>query len=379
MSTSRTPALAPARGASSLSLLSPLRTRLAAGALLLCALPAGCGDSGPSSGATGTIEVGITGEDAAVSGLPFTDKPAADQIVLVDGWSLKFERWLVSVENIRLNQPGKDPAQQQIVGDAVASQAGPWLVNVVRDERPALTAFSAQANGQPFDTTVRYAFSFDLSPAKASAKRVNLDASDDAAVAEMTQRGWSNYVEVTATHAPYAATDDMAFKDYPTRVNFKLGWGGAVSYLNCSNPDNGTDEEQNRGVQPSQSGVKRADIFLHVEHPFWDTLTVENPGTRFDAIAARATTRTEGGQVVGDVTMDDLAGALVTKLTTKAGADVKDRTVPGLIAGYTRKTGALAYDPKGTAGITDLKQFITYSSQAFAHLNGEGLCYVKRN
>lgn len=281
-------------------------------------------------------------------GLPFTKLPAAEQVVLVDGWSIKFERWLTSVENIR-----------------------------TRVEKAPLTSFAAQMNGKPFDTTVRYAFSFDLSPVEASTQPVNLDASDEAALAEMWQRGWSNYVEITATHGPYDPADDMSFKDYPTKVRFKLGWGGAVSYLNCSNPDNGSDEQTNRGVQPAKGGKKNADIYLHVEHPLWDQLNVENPPVRFDAIAARATTKMESGQLVGEVTMDDLAGVAVSRLTDKAGAEVKDRTVPGLLKDYVRKTGALSYSPNG-ASVSDLKQFITYSAQALAHLNGEGICYVQR-
>lgn len=336
----------------------------------------GCG-AGETDSAAGTIDVGITGEEAVQDGLPFTKMPAAEQIVLVDGWSIKFERWLTSVENIRLSEPGKDPAQQQVIGETVALQPGPWVINLTRAEKTPLASFAAKMNGKPFDTTVRYAFSFDLAPAKASAKRMNLDASDEAALAEMQQRGWSNYVEVTATHDPYDAMDDMSFRDYPTKVRFKLGWGGTVSYLNCSNPDNGGDEQANRGVQPAQGAKKNADIYIHIEHPFWDQLNVENPPSRFDAIAARAVTKMEAGQLVGDVAMDDLAGVPVSRLVNKAGAEVKDRTVPGLVKDYVRKTGALAYSPNG-ASVSDLKEFITYSAQSMAHLNGEGICYVQR-
>ena len=75
--------------------------------------------------------------------------------------------------------------------------------------------------------------------------------------------------------------------------------------------------------------------------------------------------------------MDDLAGVSLSRLVNKAGAEVKDRTVPGLIKDYVRKAGALAYSPNG-AVVADLKEFITYSAQSMAHLNGEGICYVQR-
>ena len=347
-------------------------------ALALSALIQGTGcDAGETGSGAGSIDVGITGEEAVQDGLPFTKMPSAEQIVLVDGWSIKFERWLTSVENIRLSEPGKDPAQQQIIGETVALQPGPWVINLTRQEKAPLASFAAKMDGKPFDTTVRYAFSFDLTPVKTGAKRVSLDASDEAALAEMQQRGWSNYVEVTATHDPYDAMDDMSFRDYPTKVRFKLGWGGTASYINCSNPDNGSDEQANRGVQPAQGAKKNADIYIHIEHPFWEQLNVENPPARFDAIAARATTKMEAGQLVGDVGMDDLAGVSISRLVNKAGADVKDRTVPGLIQNYVRKAGALAYNPNG-ATVSDLKGFVIYSAQSMAHLNGEGICYVQR-
>ena len=193
---------------------------------------AGCGSTTTSDppGAR-TIAVGITGEDTAAAGFPFKASPADGELVLVDGWSLSFKRWLTVVGNVRLNQPGKDPAQQQLVGELVAQQAGPFVVDLVRQTVTPLFKFTAATGGAALDTQTRYAFSFDLLPATSAAQKIGLDTAADAAIAEMTQKGWSNYVEVVATHAPYDAVRDgnAAFMNYPTTVNFKLGWGGTTS------------------------------------------------------------------------------------------------------------------------------------------------------
>lgn len=342
----------------------------AVASLSLCASP-GCG----GEVASGPIEVGITGEDEVRQGLTFNAMPQPDELVFVDGWTLRFDRWLTVVGGVRLNQPGRDPAQQQIVGDAVAAKSGPWVASLTRGDFIPITQIDRPDAGGGFDTKVRYAFSFDLVPATAGVMKLNLDASDEAALQEMIRRGYSTYAEVTATHPPYAVGDDPVFALYPTTVKFTLAWGGSVSYINCANPDNGTDEGANRGVQPRQDASRRAGIHMHIEHPFWDTLNTENPPLRFDAIAARARLQMVGGEMVGTVGMDDLEGSMVSRLLDLAGKPVPDRCA---VQGCQRKTGALFYDPMGATRVETLKSFLIYSSQAMAHLNGEGLCYVER-
>lgn len=334
-------------------------------------LGAGCGGTTSS----GPIEVGITGEDEVREGLPFTATPRPDELVFVDGWSVKFDRWLTVVGSVRLDQPGRDPAQQQIVGSSVARKDGPWVVNLTKADSIPLTRFERADDGSSFDTKVRYAFSFDLSPARSGATKVNLDAADEPALAEMIQRGYSNYAEITATHAAYVAGDDPVFQRYPTTLKFTLGWGGDVSYINCENPDNGGEAQASRGVQPRQDGARSATIHMHVEHPFWEALNTENPPLRLDPIAARAATQLTGMDRSGTVSIGDLEGSLVSRLTDTMGSAVPDRCA---VQGCQRKTAALGYDPMGASGVETLRKFVIYSAQAMAHLNGEGLCYVQR-
>lgn len=339
---------------------------------LLGTLAAGCGRT-PS----GPIEVSITGEEAVVDGLIYKQAPVAGTLVFVDGWTVKFSRYLTVISNIRLAQPGSDPGQQQIVGPTVAESRSPMVVDLVKGLSVPLTRFSEQLDGQPFDTTTRYAFSFDVVPYSTLAMQKNLtaDAATTAALALMQQRGYSTYLEGEATHAPYDPGDPAIFQSFPTRVRFQLGFGQEVSYLNCSNPDNGGDEAANRGIQPRQDGVATAKIAMHVEHTFWDKLNVENPSLRFDPLAARSVVTQQGGELVGALDMDALMGVPVSALVDRNNQPVLDR---GSVAGYVRKPGPLAYDTNGTPGVSTLRAFAIFSSQAMAHLNGEGLCYVSR-
>lgn len=349
----------------------PLRSLLPA-ALLPLALAA-CGETADEPNGARTIEVSITGEEAATEGIVFDPMPKEGAVVFLDGWTIKFDRWLVALKAVRLNEPGPDPAQQQKVGALVAQTEGPWLINLTRPEAGELTplsTFARKGDGGSFDTTLRYAFSFDTAPATVASRRMNLSAEDQGAADTMVQQRLTHYVEGTATHA---ADSSPEFMGYPTTIKFRFGWGGQVSYLNCSNPDNGNDETQNRGVQPRKDRAQRATLTMHLEHPFWDKLNVEDPPLRFDPIAARARPGAMGAPA--EVTLDDLDGSLVTTLKDRDGQGVPDR---GQLPGYTPKMGPLSYDVNGASGVTTLKEFVIYAAQSMAHLNGEGLCYVER-
>jgi hypothetical protein len=224
-------------------------------------------------------------------------------------------------------------------------------------------------DGKGLDTRTRYAFSYEIAPAAAGARQVNIAAQDGTLVEAMVRGGLAHYVEGVATYEGARFTE---WRDFPTRVRFHFGWGGAVSYLNCANPDNPGSDAENRGVAPRRDGPQRAVLTMHLEHLFWDQLGVENPALRFDPMAARAAPRPAMDPLV---TLEDLAASQITNLTDRNGQGVKDR---GQLPGYTPQMATLRYDAAGVPGITNLRQFAVYSAQAMAHLNGDGLCYVHR-
>nr|MBK7070434.1 hypothetical protein [Deltaproteobacteria bacterium] len=217
---------------------------------------------------------------------------------------------------------------------------------------------------------MRYAFSYDGVAATPGATNVNLDAAGVALYEQMIRRGWSQYIEGTATYRGAATGLAPAFADYPTAVTFRLGWAAPAQYINCYNPENGGDEMP--GVQPSASTAARAQITFHMDHLFWGALGVENPPLHFDQYASRA--RTTAG--VSEVTLDDLQGVAPTNLLDRMMRPVPDRGAQTM--GYTpRSASALSFDLGGTSGIRDLRDFVTFSARSYGHLNADGLCFVR--
>jgi len=331
-----------------------------------------------TTSAARTIHVAITGEGEAQNGFDYTASPPMGERVVVDGWQLRFDRVIATVANVRLNRPGTSPSDRTVVGDAVYTSPAAFAVNVARmgtltgtdgDTSIPLMVIPAGTSG-PLDPTVRYAFSYDLVSARASATNVNLDGGDVTAYQEMLTRGWTWLFEGTATYQGAAPAAGSAFASFPTTVRFRFGFGAEARYINCDNPDNGGDDLP--GVAPNASRAVTAQITLHVDHLLWGALGVEDPPLRFDHIAARA----RGAGTMGEVTLDDLMGVVPTNLRDRMNRAVADRGAQTM--GYTaRNPNALSFDLGGNTGITDLRDFLAFSQRASGHLNGEGLCAVR--
>lgn len=324
-----------------------------------------------------TIQVSLSSEALGQQGFAYTSTPAEGDPVFVDGWSVVFSRILVTVGNVRLHRPGSTPTDPSSVGAVVAADArsfaveahaaGP-LTGAGGGEETAipLMVFRAPDGGGSLETTVRYAFSYDVVPATARAVNVNLTADDATAYDEMIRRGWSTLVEGTATYAGAAPDATSPLREYPRAVPFRFGYGAPAQYVNCKNPDNGGEETP--GVQPSASGAARAQITFHTDHFFWSALGVEDPPLHFDPMAARM-------QGAGPLTLDDLATVPVTNLTDRMMRPVPDRGAQ--TRGYTPRGATLNYDTGGVSGVNDLRDFVVYSARAAGHLNADGLCFVR--
>lgn len=328
-----------------------------------------------------TVQVSISSEDLGQSGFDYTATPSDGAIVFVDGWELRFSRIVLTVANLRLNQPGTVPTDQGSVGAAVATVPGRFAVDLQKagqltgaggapETAIPLAVVTSPAAGGSLDPTVRYAFSYDAVAASGAAINVNLDAAGVAAYEQMIRRGWTEYVEGTATYRGAAPAAGSPFADYPTTVTFRFGWSAPAQYVNCNNPDNGGGEVP--GVQPSATGSARAQITFHMDHLFWGALGVEDPPPHFDQFAARA--QAVGG--VSVVTLDDAMGVVPTNLVDRMMRPVPDRG--GQTMGYTpRNAAALSLDLGGNSNIRDLRDFATFSARAGGHLNADGLCFVR--
>jgi hypothetical protein len=347
----------------------------------------------PAEPGPGGFWVTVSGEDLALLGYDFgaSSRADGDPPAFVDGWALRFEHVIVTVGELRIQQnPDRDAADPFDLGPLVAAAAGPWAVDVSigggvtgksgsPDERTvAIAAFAEQDSGQPFDGAERYAFSYDLVPAAADARRVNLDAEGAALYTQAIAQGWSMILAGTASYQGPAPEPGSVFERLPLEVEFTLGLANPSSYVNCRNTDLlAAGGEFPRGIQANAGGTTIVQLTLHTDHAFWDRLNVEGTPLHFDPIAARASS--DGPPATpGQVDIDDLANADVSALTTRDGAPLPWRSV---VPDYTAPPGQMSYDANGTAfsAPNSLAAYLAYSAASGGHLNADGECEVRNN
>lgn len=353
------------------------------------------GEGGPGPGKKNGFQITVSGEDLANLGYDFaTDSKAnGDPPAFVDGWAVKFEHIIVTIDKIRLNaDPDKDPANPATQGAVVASADGPWVVDVViggdvvgksgsADEKTvAITTIDQQADGKAFDTAARYAFNYDIVAASAAAKQVNLDAAGKALYETAKTNGWATIYQGTATYKGPTPAAGSVFEKIPKEVKFTFGMKNPSSYINCQNTDLqeiGAGEFP-RGLQASADKVTVAQITIHTDHSYWSKLNVEGTELHFDQIAALSSTYGTKDAAPGAVTLDDLINADFTGFETKAGEPLPARS---LVSDYTAPAGQLAFDANGTsfAKANSYTGYLEYSAISGGHLNADGLCEVKNN
>ena len=348
----------------------------------------------PQDPGPGGFLVTVSGEDLATLGYDWTttSKADGDPPAFVDGWAVKFEHVIVTVDKIRVNaDPDKDSANPQTVGAVVASVDGPFAVDATiggnipgksgsADEKTvAIAAIAKQASGDAFDPTARYAFSYDLVAASASAKLVNLDAEGKQLYEDAKAKGYAMVFAGTATYKGAAPEASSVFAKIPKTVKFTLGFKNPSSYINCQNTDLDavSDDEFPRGIQASAAKSTTAQITIHTDHGFWDKLNIEGTPLHFDPIAANSSTYGTADST-GVVTIDDLVNVDVTGFKTKAGDVLPGRS---LVSDYTAPAGQLKFDPNGTSftKANSYAAYLAYSAASGGHLNADGECEVKNN
>lgn len=268
----------------------------------------GCG------GETGTLEISISGEEAATMGYP------VGEIGFVDGWSMQFSALVVNVGGFELR--GED-------GDSAAAE-GDVMVDLHQGDEVVHTL---EAVGARRWEDVRY----ELRPATAESRAVG--AVDPAVRQRMIDNGWSVYLEATAQ------------KDGVTRT---LTWGFDEHVLSreCVGGD-GT-----MGVVVPTGAVAEGQITFHWDHLFFDTAALDDANMRFDAMAAAA-------DPDGAVTLE---GLNEQRLADLRGADgeplVDDMGAP------------VVYDP-GSAPLPEptLRYHVLALATTIGHWNGEGHCH----
>ncbi len=335
----------------------------------------------------------MSGEDLSILGYDWTSASLAngDPPAFVDGWAVKFEHVIVTIDKLRVNaEPDKDPGNAKVLGSIVASADGPWAVDASiggaitgksgsADEKTvAIAAFSKQASGAAFDPTARYAFSYDVTAASAAAKIVNLDAAGLTLYEEAKQKGWAFILAGTAEYKGPAPDAASVFAKIPKTVKFKFGMKNPTSYINCRNTDlTAVGTEFPRGIQANANSPTTVQLTMHTDHGFWDKLNIEGTPGHFDPIAANAT----GYGVpnaIGMVTLEDLERVDFTGFQTKTGEPLPWRS---LVTDYTAPAGQMKYDSNGTSFTiaNSLAGYIAYSVTSGGHMNADGECEVQNN
>jgi hypothetical protein len=376
----------------------------------------GCGGTTHSDGGVadmaaamggGTIQFTASGEVLALGGYAFPPATAGAP-AFVDGWQIKFDELIVTLDKIVLSEnPDTSPSDQSMTGKKVAEVDGPWVVDLHKggplpgkgggNEQSVAIATVANQNlngNQPFEPTMRYAFGFDILPATMGARNVNLDAQGMTDYQDMIAHGYTVLYVGTATFVGGSCmnTDGTyPFDKLPTTVKFRFGFRSPATYINCQNPDNDPAkglgaEEHARGVQVKQNETTIAQATVHTDHPFWESFTHDTPA-HFDPLAALATKDANGNYTV---TLDAVKGVNYTAFKDANGKglpwrwcrpDLTMYTPPNMAQVMNFDSLGIPYNPAGdpTKVMRDYYDYMTYDQSTQGHLNSDGLCFVQRH
>lgn len=281
--------------------------RKAAGTLALFALAC--------SAPTGALTVSVSGEDAAVTGF--------DASAFADGWRVDFDALVVSLDGFDLH--GSD-------GEHAALGADPVLVDLTQGDT---VAWTFEGVGARRWQDVRYR----IRPATSASR--DLGIVDPAIRARMIAEGASIHVEATARRG---------------ELERRIAWTFAldVAHSRCVGADD-TD-----GIVVRSGAANEAQITLHWDHLFFDSLVADEASMRFDAIHA----------VAGDpITLDALSAQRLADLRDARGEPLRDASGAPVV-----------YDPGSTAlSEPTLRAMIEAAATMLGHLDGEGHCeYTRR-
>jgi len=415
-------------------------TPILCGAALACGAAgwAGCsGDGSANDGSGGSPGVftppvdpgpggvlfAASGEVLALTGYDFPPSPA-DAPAFVDGWQLRFTRLLTTIDKLTLSSnPDVDPGNQALTGGGpgalrggvVAELDGPWAVDLAHDGPenlagkgdPGVKAVPIAAlkrqnrnGGKSFATDgTRYGFGFDIVAAAAGALNVNLDAEAQADYAQMVADQCTVLYVGTATfrggtlpgyadcNAGHEALDD-AWPAPNSPVPFRLCFKSPTTYLNCQNADlTGaplTGEDYQRGIPLDGTRSTLAQVTLHTDHPFWDSVLHDSPA-HFDQFAARLVGQPAGTAVTLEMTKgvdfgaytDGLGNPVAWRYCIDPPADVH-APFTGPMA-FDRESVPRAANAADPTGLHDYYDLATYNQSTQGHLNADGLCAIQRH
>ena len=285
--------------------------RLLGGALAL--LSTACSSSDPTgSGGRGQLAFTTWGEEYIEDEIPPGSKGTPG---FVDGWSLKYDKFLVNFQNIQV---------ADAAGSVGASMKGSQLFdNHAPGVKPIVTFEDVEAKA--WDEV-----SYEIAPVTSKTALSASVTGDDRAL--MIDGGFSLYVEGTARKGD---------------VSKHFAWGFPLStrYVDCHAEQDGRDED---GVVVTNNAQLEVQLTTHGDHLYYDRLQASpdpaiQTSLRFDALAAA------DADEDGELTLEELnAAPLNVRL----------------------------YDPSGLRAASQ-GAFVTALARTVGHFRGEGECTIR--
>lgn len=288
--------------------------------LLGCAaIIAAC--TNPTSTGDGTERFTTWGEDFIEQGIPAGD--GADGFV--DGWSVKYTKFLVNFHNIVV---------ADAAGDVVARLDKPRFVDNTKVGVKELISF--------FDVPAKAYSQVSYEIKTAVAEEEIVGAADPADLAMMVSQGLSFYVSGTATKR------DPKDEAKTLTKTFHWGFKTQTSYRDChSAGENGVSTE---GIVVTDNQTDESQLTTHGDHLYYDSLQSGDNAKptliRFEEKAAAD----DRGNGDGEITLQELC---------KANID------PAI------------YNTSGLPGAT-IGDFVISLARTIGHFRHEGECTIKR-
>lgn len=235
--------------------------------IALGALLAGCG--GDAAVGTGTVNVSIWGEEyiESTAGIPAM---TGSEVGFVDGWSVRFTKFLVSVGPVSVSSTG-----------GTARTLPPLRVyNLHGTNGPVRVGSLTDVPARRQDLV-----GYRIAPPAADSTAGNTGATADDITA-MRTGGFSVWVEGTATKAGRA-----------TPITFRWAFSNTIDYTRC-------ELEGAFGVAVPTGGTADVQLTIHGDHFFYDRVG-DGAQLRFDDIAA-ADRNTDNMVTLDELAMVDL-------------------------------------------------------------------------
>lgn len=208
----------------------------------------GCSDG--TEGATGTLQVFVEPEDSIPEGLVPGDGPEDIQ----DGWSVTYDRFLVTIGNVRATRTEtgatlSDPTVRVL--DLQHAPAGGYVITELTDVAAAR-----------WDR-----FGFDLAHARAGLG--TLPPTTQADVDFMIQGGYSLYFEgsIEKTDGQSCKPGDPTDCAPATKVSFRWGLAAGTAFDDCATEDGIV------GFAVPEGGAVQVKPTIHGDHWFFDNIT----------------------------------------------------------------------------------------------------------